>query len=138
MTAYFPGPVSSLILWAAEEGQRRTLEAMQAFVATASHDLRTPLTAILGFARMLHQNGEELQPAQRTEFAGTILRAGEQASRLVDDLLTLSKIQAGVVDVRPGTVDLGAAVREALVSLDLTAEVAIPDNLTVTADRDHC
>ena len=122
---------------AAEEERQRTFDAMQAFVATASHDLRTPLTSVLGYARMLVDRGESLPAELRAEFAATILRAGEQASRLVDDLLTLSKIQAGVVDVRAGTIALAVAAREALSAVDVAADVDIPEDMAVVADEDH-
>lgn len=122
---------------AAEESQRRMFESMQSFVATASHDLRTPLTSVMGFARLLVESGDELPAEEREEFARSILRSGLAASRLVDDLLTLSKIEADVVDVRAERVDVADACRDALAAAEATADVTLPPDAAVRADRDH-
>jgi PAS domain S-box-containing protein len=122
---------------AAEEEQRHTFEAMRAFVATASHDLRTPLTAITGFARLLVEPNEQITAEQRADFAASILRSSQQASRLVDDMLTLSKIQAGVIEVRASNVELNAAVAEAASSVGVAVDVDIADGVVVHADSDH-
>src|SRR5581483_4972958 len=88
----------------------RANEAMRMFVATASHDLRTPLATALGFAELLQQQGAELSGQDRAECLGAVLRSIRQATRLVEDLLTLSKIQAGRVEVRPDRVVLRPAI----------------------------
>lgn len=123
---------------AAEQDLRRMNEAMEAFVATASHDLRTPLASILGFARILLERGGELEEQQRQDFSAAILRGGEQASRLVDDLLTLSKIQAQAIEVRTSRISVMEAAAEAARDAGVPdVQLSIDPKLNVTADADH-
>ncbi|MGC4081256.1 MAG: GAF domain-containing sensor histidine kinase [Vicinamibacterales bacterium] len=80
------------------------------FLAVLSHELRTPLNAVLGYARMLQtgvMNGERLQRA----FA-TLERNAHVLSRLVEDVLEVSRFMAGKVTLRRGPVDLTAIVEQ--------------------------
>lgn len=122
---------------ALEADQQRAYDAMRSFVAAASHDLSTPLVTVMGFAGLLVERGPELTADQRDQFARSILRAGEHASHLVRDLLTVSKIQAGVVDARPQSVPLRDAAEEAVAALDLLVELEEVDGLPVWADSHH-
>jgi len=121
----------------AERELEATNQAMREFVATASHDLRTPLTAVLGFGRFLEEHGETLGADQRREHLGAILRSAELASRLVDDLLTLSQIQAGAVAIRPERVQLALAAREARAETGSSATITVDDDLAVQVDPTH-
>lgn len=121
----------------AEADLRRVNQAMKTFVATASHDLRTPLTTVLGFAKLLETRGGELNDQQRSEFGSAIHRAAQQASRLVDDLLTLSKIEARGLDVRHERVALHPALRQAVEECSPGATVSCDDATTVWVDPDH-
>jgi len=122
---------------AAEEELRRTNQAMESFVATASHDLRSPLAVILGFAQTLQRREREFSVEEQDTFLAAIVRAGKHAARLVDDLLTLSKIQAGVVAIRRQPVALADAARECAHQAAPDAEIDVDDALAVTIDRDH-
>ncbi len=75
-------------LEAAFESQRR-------FIADASHELRTPLTAIRGNADVMRQLGEQMDPTERAEMLEEVAVEAERMSRLVNDLLTLARAQAG-------------------------------------------
>ncbi len=76
-------------------------EAKSRFLAAVSHDLRTPLNAILGFSDVLLQRMfGELNPKQE-EYLGDIHSAGEHQLALVNDLLDLSKIEAGKMELHP-------------------------------------
>lgn len=66
------------------------------FLANISHEIRTPLGAVLGFADILNQ--DKLSEEERKEFLDAIRRNGELLSRLIDDLLDLSKIEAQRLD----------------------------------------
>lgn len=70
--------------------------AKSTFLAQVSHDLRTPLHAILGMTEVLR--AEPLEPAQQTQVA-TIADAGDALLRLINDLLNLSRIEAGSIDL---------------------------------------
>jgi signal transduction histidine kinase len=115
-------------------------QAMRDFVAIASHDLRSPLTSILGFSELLMRRSESLRDEQKSEFLNAIHRQGEHLNRLVEDLLTVSKIEAGALDVHCKVVELAEALHEAIADFrDRAAGVTVlvPPHLTVVVDPDH-
>jgi signal transduction histidine kinase len=109
------------------------------FLSTVSHELRTPLTAIVGFSELLRLEGA-LGPEQDADVAQIAKSAG-QLQRLVDDVLDLSRIEAGGLDLIPEPVDLGAlaeGVRMELAPLAEAKGVALgtesDPRLTIHAD----
>ncbi|MFZ5570745.1 MAG: transporter substrate-binding domain-containing protein [Thermodesulfobacteriota bacterium] len=90
---------------------RRTKETAEAasraksvFLANMSHELRTPLNAILGFSELMTRD-PNLTPGQRANLA-TIGRSGEYLLSLINDILELSKIEAGQVQLQQKSTDL--------------------------------
>ena len=83
------------------------------FLATISHELRTPLQAILGYATML-ERGVARDPAKAI---GAIVRNATAQTRLIEDILDMSRIQSGKLRIAMGRVKLAAAIREALDSI---------------------
>lgn len=120
----------------------RALEVVRReFLANAAHELRTPVTAIAGFADALAD--DKLDAASRREFVATIERNAARIARLVSDLLALERL-----DARPETVEAGepielapvvtACARTAAAARPGAPEVtiAVPPGLTVRGDRD--
>jgi signal transduction histidine kinase/CheY-like chemotaxis protein len=89
-------------------------QARTEFLARWSHDLRTPLNAMLGFAELIESRpGPALSPAQRSDVQ-RIRRAGAQLLRLVDDVLDISRIDARQIELRLGAQDVPAAIAAAV------------------------
>jgi len=88
----------------------RLEQAKSDFVATASHELRSPLTSIKGFVELLSRSqGLERREA---EFVDIILRSTDRLVDLVGDLLDITRLEAGEMDVHPRPFDLEQEVRE--------------------------
>ena len=89
----------------------RRLETIRRdFVANVSHELKTPLTAIAGYAETLAAESSESQAAG---FAQTIVENAHRMQRLVNDLLDLSRIESGAWEPEPQTVDVESTARDA-------------------------
>jgi two-component system, sensor histidine kinase len=118
-TDFVPKPFSKAVILArvrnvirvrsAQERMRRARETAEAasaakagFLANMSHDIRVPMTAILGFADLLHTEGDiQRAPKERIRAIEAIQRNGKYLLDLVNDILDLSKVEAGKLDVAP-------------------------------------
>jgi two-component system phosphate regulon sensor histidine kinase PhoR len=82
------------------------------FVANASHELRTPLTAVFGYAESLQD--EDLEPELAARFTATIRNEAERMFRIIEDLMSLSRIEADRFVSPTDEVDLGSVMQSAI------------------------
>jgi two-component system phosphate regulon sensor histidine kinase PhoR len=83
------------------------------FVANASHELRTPLASIIGYMETLADADEEIDEARRSLFHATVLREARRLESLVDDLMSLSRIEAEKHDKPREPIDLALLLQQA-------------------------
>lgn len=117
----------------------RADELKSQFLAMASHELRTPLTAIAGFTSTLLNLGDKLSEQQKHEFLEIIDRQTSRLQRLVDELLTLSRIESGAVEPHPELVDVSIAIKQTIRELgaERVTVTCVPEQLNTVADADH-
>ena len=95
------------------QASRQAHQASQAktmFLANMSHEIRTPLNAVIGYTQILLEDRTLATPAQQR--LQTILQAGQRLLRLINDVLDLSKIEAGGLQLHPATFDLRQEIDE--------------------------
>jgi signal transduction histidine kinase len=95
-------------------------EMKSSFISNASHELRTPLASIRSFSEVLVE--DELDPETRKEFAGIINSEAERLSRLVNDVLDISRIEANAVEWNLAPCDLAAELNTLIVSQQPVAQ----------------
>ncbi len=111
------------------------------FLANMSHEIRTPLNGVLGFLHLL--SGEELTPVQQ-EYANIALQSGKNLLELINDILDLSKIEAGKIDLQTSSFSVEGTVgsifenfRHQLREKQLTAEYSIAEEIPGTIIGDQ-
>ena len=114
----------------AVERLRAMDEVKNTFLQAVSHDLRTPLTAILGFALTLQKEGElGLTPEERQELAGRLAANARRLNRLVTDLLDLDRLQRGVIAPALSNTDVGALAKSVIDGLEILPSDRIQTDL---------
>jgi K+-sensing histidine kinase KdpD len=113
----------------AYESERRTVEELRRlsalradFVSLVSHELRSPMAAVIGAARTLQVRWRELQPDQREAFLALIGDETARLASLVGDVLDTSRIDAGTFSYRFEDVDVGALVQESVATAAITQD----------------
>jgi signal transduction histidine kinase len=110
---------------------------------TMSHELKTPLNAILGFSDLIGALSDNLTPAQVREYAGLIHQGGTNLLKMVNQIMDLTKISAGRYDLRKVMLDAGSLVWQACDSFAAAAEAKsirlraenCPQGLMIQADE---
>jgi signal transduction histidine kinase len=125
----------------AKDEADRANEAKSSFLANVSHELRTPLNAIIGYSEMLCDELEDSSDVDRSQFSsdlGKIMMSGKHLLALINDILDLSKIETGKIDIYPENFSVTELLEQAchtiqplLARNENTLEVELPDRLPV-------
>jgi len=129
-----------------DDSQKRANEANQAkssFLAFMSHELRTPLNAIIGFSESTKRQIVGPVPGRYLEYAGHIHDSGRHLLALIDDILDLSKIESGAIELDETVVDVAKLVKYCELMVDgrarnsnIALSVACPQSgLRLNADE---
>ncbi|KQT35975.1 histidine kinase [Chryseobacterium sp. Leaf405] len=127
----------------AEKKASVAAQTKENFLANMSHEIRTPLSGILGFTNLLQK-----RPLDQTsaEFVSSIQRSGENLMTIINDILDLSKIEAGMMRITPGTFSINGLLnsvetffveraKEKGLTISSKVDPSIPDTLTGDATR---
>ena len=126
------------------EGELEAGKTKSAFFANMSHELRTPLNAILGYARLLDR--ADYDDAKRKQAAKVIEQSGSHLLELINDILSLSKVEAGRIELQEDTYALHDMLQELVTMMEINAsqkglqlqyecDAGVP--ATVQGDRRH-
>lgn len=108
------------------------------FLAMASHEMRTPLTAIAGFTSTMQNLWDDLADDRKREFVEIIDTQTGRLQRLVDDLLTLARIESGALEARPRSISLATELEQTIRELGVpNIRIDCPHDLTAFADPDQ-
>lgn len=124
--------------------ERRTVEALReadqmktTFISAVSHEVRTPLTAVLGFAKTLMNRREILSADEQAEILGRIVSSGERLERILMDLLDLNAFTNGVAQLHRAPARMRDVVDRVLEETDTTGRVVVvevPETLMAEVD----
>jgi len=103
------------------EKERELNELKSRFIAMTSHEFRTPLATILSSAELLEQYSDRLPPEEREELHGSIRAAVERMTKMLDNVLTIGKAEANVLQFSPAPTDLAAFCGQIAEEMRLTA-----------------
>jgi signal transduction histidine kinase len=126
----------------ANQELRAASQHKSAFLANMSHELRTPLNSILGFAQLLQEQTKELLSTKQTRFLTNIYTSGQHLLTLINDILDLSKVEAGKITLERVPLAIAEILEDLLVitrglayKKGQTVQVEIAPDLTrLTAD----
>lgn len=136
--------VAAVVTIVRDRTREREISQMKSeFVSKASHELRTPLSSVRAYVEML-VDGEAEDEAARHEFYRIIQGETERLTRLVDNMLNISRIESGIVHVDRERVDMGSVIEQALTTIEPHARekdislhrTVAPVDLHVLGDRD--
>jgi two-component system, OmpR family, phosphate regulon sensor histidine kinase PhoR len=139
------GPTKELVILLRDETDARRTERMRAdFLANASHELRTPLASLAGFVETLRTHAKD-DPEARDRFLGIMAQQAGRMARLIDDLLSLSRIELnehippeGRVEMAQVLSDVADATRPITAERQVAVELTAPERpAVVVGDRDQ-
>ncbi|WP_339848417.1 ATP-binding protein [Paenibacillus sp. FSL W7-1088] len=92
------------------------------FLANMSHELRTPLNSVINFAQMISENGDTMEQEDVVRFATMIEHSGQELLTLINDILDLSKVEAGRLDIVLEDISIAQLTEDAMTHFQLVAE----------------
>ncbi|MFC5873736.1 Signal transduction histidine kinase [Chryseobacterium arachidis] len=127
----------------AEKKASIAAQTKENFLANMSHEIRTPLSGILGFTNLLQKRSLD---ETSSEFVSSIQRSGENLMTIINDILDLSKIEAGMMRITPGIFSINGLIdsvetlfleraKEKGLQISSTVDATIPDTLVGDATR---
>lgn len=120
-----------------EEARNVALEAdrmKSTFLASVSHELRTPLTSVLGFGEVLQEQSYGTLNEKQREYVDFVLASGRQLLRIIDDILNLSKLDAGRVSLELRSFTLPTLIGQCV---DQLSPMTIPRGIDVVQEIDQ-
>ena len=120
-----------------QEQNKRANEATRLkseFLANMSHELRTPLNAIIGFSELMQDKEVGPITTEQNEFLGDILTSARHLLQLINDILDLSKVEAGKMEFHPESVNLAKLVNEVI---ELVHPLSNRKRITVSTSIDN-
>ena len=124
------------------DAARSATEAKSRFLAAVSHELRTPLNGIIGFSEMMYDEKLGAIAAQQKEILGDILTSARHLLQLINDILDLSKVEAGKMEFQPEPCAIDALIHEVRDVLrplaekkSIEVEMEVPAGLNGVIDR---
>ncbi len=133
-------------LYGLEITERRHVERMKdEFVSVASHELRTPVTAIKGFLELLSSEKPLALSAEQQRFLDAVRRNTDRLETLINNLLDMSRLESGMVTIQPSVFDFNDVITRVVDGMQSELEdydlvIETPDNrstVAVEADRDR-
>ena len=104
--------------WSAEEANR----SKTMFLANMSHEIRTPMTAIIGYTEIIREEDEQNNmPPERITALDTILRNGRHLMTIINDILEISKIEAGKMKVEPVECSISSVLADVMAMMHIRA-----------------
>ncbi|MEO6034474.1 MAG: response regulator [Verrucomicrobiota bacterium] len=110
---------------------QRATQHKSDFLANMSHELRTPLNAVIGFSEVLREQMFGPLNAKQEEYVTDILTSGQHLLSLINDVLDLSKVEAGKMELEPGVFDLRKLLENSLV---MVKERALSHGIQLSLD----
>ena len=117
-------------------------EAKSAFLANMSHELRTPLNGILGYAQLLAAELETYPVAEVQGYPQVIMDSGWHLLEIINEILDLSRIEAGQLDLAPEDIEIATVVAESIQAVsplalkrNIDIAVTLPAGASIWADR---
>jgi PAS domain S-box-containing protein len=123
------------------DAEREAARLRDAFIGVVSHELRTPITTIFGGTRVLARRWRRMKPGQRDDLLRDIVEEADRLYRLVEDLLVLTRVERGTLDIGDEPVHVGRIVERVVASErarwpEVTFEMAVAPGLPSAVGED--